>query len=197
MLATILMDNVACFALVHPRTKWQPFWQTTIPIAFPWMKIREFRFQFHWNMFPGVQLTISQHWFSQWLDAELATSHCLGQWWPSISTHICFTRGRYVNGASAVYTRDTIVNSVDQHQIKTHAATGSWRCFDCGVRSIKQLWLDCFALLFARHLADVSCYIGPSMPSGICMEIHTEIVQKRKKKPSHNKGTPRQPHVYS
>ena len=33
------------------------------------------------------------------------------------------------------------------------------------------------------------------MPSGICMEIHTEIVQKRKKKPSHNKGTPRQPHV--
>ena len=56
--------------------------------------------------------------------------------------------------------------------------------------------LDCFTLLLARHLADVSCYIGPSMPSGIGMEIHTEIVQKRKKKPSHNKGTPRQPHVY-
>ena len=35
--------------------------------------------------------------------------------------------------------------------------------------------LDCFTLLLARHLADVSCYIGPSMPSGICMEIHTEI----------------------
>ena len=56
--------------------------------------------------------------------------------------------------------------------------------------------LDCFTLLLARHLADVSCYIGPSMPSGICMEIHTEIMQKQKKKPSHNKGTPRQPHVY-
>ena len=55
--------------------------------------------------------------------------------------------------------------------------------------------LYCFTLLLARHLADVSCYIGPSMPSGICMEIHTEIVQKWKKKPSHNKGTPRQPHV--
>ena len=54
----------------------------------------------------------------------------------------------------------------------------------------------CFTLLLARHLADVSCYIGPSMPSGICMEIHTEIVQKRKKKPSHNRETPRQPHVY-
>ena len=36
--------------------------------------------------------------------------------------------------------------------------------------------LDCFTLLLARHLADVSCFIGPSMPSGICMEIHTEIV---------------------
>ena len=60
------------------------------------------------------------------------------------------------------------------------------------------IWIliDCFMPLLARHLADVSCYIGPSMPSGICMEIHTEIVQKRKKKPSHNKGTPRQPHVY-
>ena len=28
-----------------------------------WMKIIEFRFEFHWNLFPGVQLTISQHWF--------------------------------------------------------------------------------------------------------------------------------------
>ena len=39
-------------------------------------------------------------------------------------------------------------------------------------------------LLLARHLTDVSCLIGPSMPSGICMEIHAKIVQKRKKKPS-------------
>ena len=34
------------------------------------------------------------------------------------------------------------------------------------------------------------------MPSGICMEIHTEIVQKRKKKQSRDEGIPRQPHVY-
>ena len=56
--------------------------------------------------------------------------------------------------------------------------------------------VDCLTLLLARHLADVSCFIGPSMPSAIGMEIHTKIVQKRKKKPSHNEGTPRQPHVY-
>ena len=63
---------------------------------------------------------------------------------------------------------------------------------------IREAWcrLDCFTLLLARHLADVSCCIGPSMPSGICMEIHTEIVQKRKKKQSRDKGIPRQPHVY-
>ena len=38
--------------------------------------------------------------------------------------------------------------------------------------------LDYFTLILARHLADVSCFIGPSMPSEICMEIHTKIVQK-------------------
>ena len=59
-----------------------------------------------------------------------------------------------------------------------------------------QKTLDCFTLLLARHLADVSCYIGPSMPSEICMEIHTEIVQKGQKKQSRDKGIPRQPHVY-
>ena len=29
------------------------------------------------------------------------------------------------------------------------------------------------------------------MPSGICMEIHTEIVQNRKKKQSRDEGNPR------
>ena len=52
--------------------------------------------------------------------------------------------------------------------------------------------VDCFTLLLARHLADVSCYIGPSMPNGICMEIYTKIVQKRKKKQSPNEGIPRE-----
>ena len=51
-------------------------------------------------------------------------------------------------------------------------------------RPARTVTIDCFTLLFARHLADVSCYIGPSMPSGISMEIHTKIVQKRKKKQS-------------
>ena len=42
-----------------PRTKWPPFWQTTISNAFFWMKMIEFRFEFVWNSFPGFQLTIA------------------------------------------------------------------------------------------------------------------------------------------
>ena len=31
--------------------------------AFSWMKMFEFRFKFHWILFPRIQLTIFQHWF--------------------------------------------------------------------------------------------------------------------------------------
>ena len=41
--------------LISPWTKWPPFWQTTFSIAFSWI--------LHCNLFPRVQLTISQHWF--------------------------------------------------------------------------------------------------------------------------------------
>ena len=56
--------------------------------------------------------------------------------------------------------------------------------------------IDCLMLLFAWHLANVSCWIGLYMPSGICMKIPTKIMQKRKKKYSHDEGILRQPHVY-
>ena len=46
-----------------PWTKWPPFWQTTFSNAFSWMKRIKIGFKFHWNLFPGVQLTINQHWF--------------------------------------------------------------------------------------------------------------------------------------
>ena len=56
--------------------------------------------------------------------------------------------------------------------------------------------VDCCKRLLARHLADVSCYIGPSMPSGICMEIHTKIVRKRKKKQSRDGGILGNPRLF-
>ena len=70
------------------KKKWPPFWQTSFSIAFFWLKVLEFRFKFRCNMFPGVHLTISKHWFC----ACSAPSHYQDQWWPSSLTHICGTR---------------------------------------------------------------------------------------------------------
>ena len=42
-----------------PLQKWPPFRQPVFSIAFSSMKMMEFRFKFHCNKFPGVQLTIS------------------------------------------------------------------------------------------------------------------------------------------
>ena len=45
------------------RHKMAAILQAIFSKAYAWMKMIEFRFKFHWNLFPGVQLTISQHWF--------------------------------------------------------------------------------------------------------------------------------------
>ena len=55
--------------------------QTTLSNAFSWITMLEFRLEFHWNLFLGVQFTIFQHWFREWLGADQATSHYLNQWW--------------------------------------------------------------------------------------------------------------------
>ena len=52
--------------------------------AFYWMKVFLFWFEFHWHLFPTVQLTVNQHWFRYWLCVKQATSHCLKQWWPNL-----------------------------------------------------------------------------------------------------------------
>ena len=51
------------------------------------------------NLFLRVQLTITEHCFRQWLDAEKATSYHQNQCWPDSLTHICDTRRRWVNTA--------------------------------------------------------------------------------------------------
>ena len=96
-----LQRHQACeglYWLISPWTKWLPFLQRTLSNEFSWMKMVEFRFELHWNLFPGVQLTVKQHWFG--LGAEQATSQYLNQWWPSSLVHICNTRGRWVNSLS-------------------------------------------------------------------------------------------------
>ena len=68
--------------------------QATLSIVFSWMKMLEFRLNFHWNLFLRVQLTIFQHWFRYWLDAVQATSHYLNQWWLDY-----VTRPQWVNSS--------------------------------------------------------------------------------------------------
>ena len=94
-------------------------------------KPTDLRFKFHWNLFPGVQMTISQHWFRQWLGAEQATSHCLSQCRPSSLTHICGTRGRCVYCICHGFSTTT----VDQKKYK-------WYECSCDVH-IDSLVLDC------------------------------------------------------
>ena len=80
------------------RDKMGAIFQTTFSNAFSWMKMFEFRFKFHWSLFPRVQLTILQHWFRLWLGAVQATSHCLNQsMMVSLQTHICITRPQWFN----------------------------------------------------------------------------------------------------
>ena len=69
-------------ALTHwGRDKMDVISQTTFSSAFCRTKMFELRWNFHWNLFLWVQLTIFQHWFRQWLGADQATSHYLNQWW--------------------------------------------------------------------------------------------------------------------
>ena len=51
-------------ALTHwGRDKMAAISQTILSIAFSWMKMLEFRLNFHWSLFLRVHLTIFRHWF--------------------------------------------------------------------------------------------------------------------------------------
>ena len=73
--------------------------QTAFWNAFSWLKSFVIWFEFHWSLLLKVQLTISQHWFRNWLGAKQATSHYLNQCWPSSLMHICGTRGSWFNSS--------------------------------------------------------------------------------------------------
>ena len=88
---------------MEAETRWPSFLQTTFSNAFSWMKSFVFWFEFHWSLFLKVQLTISQCWFRWWLGAEQATSHYLNQCWPRSLTHICGTRGDWLNNFGQLY----------------------------------------------------------------------------------------------
>ena len=64
--------------------------------AFLWRKSFVFWSWFHWNLFLTVQLTISLHWFRQWLGAEYAARHYLNQCWSDSLTRICGIRAIWI-----------------------------------------------------------------------------------------------------
>ena len=48
------------------ETKWPPFSKRHFIIEFSWLKMYQHRLKFHWNLFIGVHLIISRHWFIWW-----------------------------------------------------------------------------------------------------------------------------------
>ena len=62
--ASNALATVGRIAIAHlPLDKMAVISQTIFSDARFWMKSLEFWFKFHWNLFPRVQLTISQQWF--------------------------------------------------------------------------------------------------------------------------------------
>ena len=71
--------------------------QTTFSNGFSRMETYEFRLKFNWNLLLGVQSTIFQHCFREWLGADQAIRHYLNQWWLSLLMHIFVTQPRSIN----------------------------------------------------------------------------------------------------
>ena len=66
---------------LRPRQNDRYFADDIFKCIFFSMKIYEFRLRFHWSLFLRFELTIFQHWFTEWLGAGQATSHYLNQCW--------------------------------------------------------------------------------------------------------------------
>ena len=77
--------------------------QTIFSDAFLWMKSLVFWLKFQWSLILRVQLTMTHHWFWQWLGTERATSHYLNQSWPDSLTHICGTRWWWVKSVLVIF----------------------------------------------------------------------------------------------
>ena len=55
----------------------------TFSNTFSWISLVVSLLIFHWCLFLGIKLTISQHWFRLWLGTKQVPSHYLNQWWHS------------------------------------------------------------------------------------------------------------------
>ena len=87
---------LTAYSIHWGRNKMAAIPQTTFSYAFSWLKVYEFHLRFHWSLFLWFDLTISQHWFREWLGTDQATSHYLNQLW-LVYWHIWVTRPQWVN----------------------------------------------------------------------------------------------------
>ena len=114
--------------------------QTTFSHAFSWMKKFDFWLKYHWSLFLRVKLTITQHWFRWWFDAEEATSHYLNQSWPDSLTHICDTRGSWV----IPWWVWTTADAKHANEILKTFTCPNWNAFWCNRWNYKSiLWHRC------------------------------------------------------
>ena len=108
-------NSMLFFDIIRPQCVYSTHWgrdkmaaifSTTFSNVFSLMKMYEFWLRFQWSLFPGVQLTIFQYWFRQWLGADQVTSHYLNQWWLdyqrfyaslNILMHVCVNWPQWVN----------------------------------------------------------------------------------------------------
>ena len=71
------------------RNKMAIILQMTFSNTFSSMKMFELCFRFHWHLFLGVHMEVSQYWFRWWLGTNQVPSNYLSQWWPSSMTNTC------------------------------------------------------------------------------------------------------------
>ena len=86
------------------RDKMVAISQATFSTAFCWMKMYEFRINFHRSLFLRVQLTISQHWLAPVMAWRRSGDKPLSQpMLVSLLTHICVTRPQSVKTYCSLY----------------------------------------------------------------------------------------------
>ena len=78
------------------RDKMAAISQTTLSIAFSWMKMLEFWLNFHWSLFLGVQLTIFQQLVQIMAWRHPGDKPLSEPGMVNLLTHICVTRPQWV-----------------------------------------------------------------------------------------------------
>ena len=71
----LVISSVEAISLFHlPLDQMVAILQTIISDEFSWMTFFVLRIKFNWSLFLRVQLTMTQHWFRQWIGTKISRS---------------------------------------------------------------------------------------------------------------------------